>query len=198
MLKYVFKLSFTQILNMLMFKVPLIINAFFISLAGYYGIESFEDTQAIIKGIGLGNIIISILCFGISFGLNSSLETVVAYAYGCSMNLRETDRYRVEMRRNCGLYLNIARLVNTMFMIFPTAILFLFMDEILITFFKQNAFVSETAIQYCIIIMPGVWAMTQFDATKKFLSAQKHGSIPLMTQLFTSLIQVLFCYLFII
>jgi Na+-driven multidrug efflux pump len=54
----------------------------------------------------------------------------------------------------------MARLVNTLFMIFPTAILALFADEILITFFKQNAYVSEIAIQYCIICMPGVWAMT--------------------------------------
>lgn len=54
----------------------------------------------------------------------------------------------------------MARLVNTFYMIFPTAFLFLFAEEILITFFKQNAYVSEIAIQYCIISMPGVWAMT--------------------------------------
>jgi Na+-driven multidrug efflux pump len=65
----------------------------------------------------------------------------------------------------------MARLVNTLVMIFMTVLLFLFADEILITFFKQNAFVSEIAIQYCIICMPGIWAMTQFDATKRFLSA---------------------------
>jgi hypothetical protein len=65
----------------------------------------------------------------------------------------------------------MARLINTMFMIFPTVVLFLFADEILITFFKQNAFVSEIAIQYCIIGMPGFWAMSQWDATKRFLSA---------------------------
>jgi hypothetical protein len=50
------------------------------------------------------------------------------------------------MRRQCGRYLNIARLVNSLFMIVPTIILFLFADEILISFFKQNAYVSEYAI----------------------------------------------------
>lgn len=49
-----------------MFRLNVVINAFFISLAGYYGIETFENTQAIIKGIGLGNIIISTLCLSIS------------------------------------------------------------------------------------------------------------------------------------
>jgi len=66
-------------------------------------------------------------------------------------------------------------------MIFPTTVLVLFADEILTTFFKQNAMVSEIAIQYSIICIPGIWAMTQFDATKGYLSAQKHGKIPLVT-----------------
>jgi len=139
-------LSFVQILNMFMFKSPVIINAFFISLAGYYRIESFDESQAVIKGIGLGNIIINILCFGVAMGLNSSLETLVAYSYGCSLNHRETESFRIEMRRNCGQYLNLARLVTSVFMVFPTTILMLFAEEILIGFFKQNAFVSEIAI----------------------------------------------------
>jgi Na+-driven multidrug efflux pump len=46
--------------------------------------------------------------------------------------------------------------------------------------------------------MPGVWAMTQFDATKRFLSAVKLGSIPLIVQYFTALLQIVFCYIFVI
>jgi len=92
----------------------------------------------------------------------------------------------------------MARLANTLVMIFMTVLLFLFADEILITFFKQNAFVSEIAIQYCIICMPGIWAMTQFDATKRFLSAQKHGSIPFLTQLMTCILQLGCAYVFIV
>jgi hypothetical protein len=60
--------------------------------------------------------------------------------------MKESIYFRDEMRRLCGQYLNMARLVNTIFMIIPTAILALFADEILITFFKQNAYVSEIAI----------------------------------------------------
>ena len=180
---------------MLSFKFSVIINAFFISLAGYYHLDTKENTTALIKGIGLGNIIISILCFGISQGLNGALETLVSQAYGASLNLKETERFRDEMRKLCGQYLNIARLVNTLFMIVPTAILALFADEILITFFKQDAYVSELAIQYCILCMPGVWAMTQFDATKRFLSAQNHGGIPMVTQFITGGIQIFCCYM---
>jgi len=60
----------------------------------------------------------------------------------------------------CGRYLNLARLTLTVYMILPTVVLLLFADEILITFFKQNSKVSEIAIQYCIISLPGVWALT--------------------------------------
>jgi hypothetical protein len=56
---------------------------FFISLAGYYQIETFDNTQAIIKGIGLANIIIYLMCYSISFGLNGALETLISFTYGC-------------------------------------------------------------------------------------------------------------------
>lgn len=46
--------------------------------------------------------------------------------------------------------------------------------------------------------MPGVWAMTQFDATKRFLSAQNHGVMPMITQIVTAIIQIVCCYFFII
>merc|ERR1712167_370578 len=84
-------------------------------------------------------------------------------------------------------------------MIFPTVILFLFADEILISLFRQNAFVSEIAIQYCIISMPGIWAMTQFDATKRFLSAQKVVIWQAVkVQFLTLLLQMAACYVMII
>jgi Na+-driven multidrug efflux pump len=49
-----------------------------------------------------------------------------------------------------------------------------------------------------VLCLPGIWAMTQFDATKKFLSAQKLGKISVYTQIITRLVQGLFCYIFII
>ena len=169
-LKYIVKLTSPQIISLGLCRLNFFINIFFISLAGYYNLETFENTQAIIKGVGLANIIIYLMCYSISFGLNGALETLISFTLGCARATNQ-DIYQITMRRQCGQYLNIARLVNTLFMIFPTVILFLFADEILISLFKQNAFVSEIAIQYCIISMPGIWAMTQFDATKRFLSA---------------------------
>jgi hypothetical protein len=56
-----------------------LINAFFISLAGFYfKIETKENTISIIKGIGLGNMIMNILCFDICLGINGALETLIS------------------------------------------------------------------------------------------------------------------------
>ena len=191
-------LSLPQILAVLLQRSIVIINVFFISLAGYYGIETFENTQAIIKGIGLGSIIHNVFFFGIATGLNGGLEMLVAYTYGCSESEKETEVCRIEMRRQCGNYLNIARLINSFLVTAMTVLMILFADEILITFFKQNAFVSEIAIQYTIICLPGIWSFSQFDATKKYLSAQKLSKFPIFTQIISRLFQVVVCHLFII
>lgn len=84
---------------MLSFKFTVIINAFFISLAGYYEIETIETTTNIIKGIGLGNMILNILCFAVSQGLNGALETLVSQAFGASGNKKETEKFKDEMRK---------------------------------------------------------------------------------------------------
>ena len=65
-LTYVIKLSFWQILNQAMLRSPVIVNCFFISLAGYYGLETFENTQAMIKGVGLANILVTVLCLAMA------------------------------------------------------------------------------------------------------------------------------------
>lgn len=87
-----------QILAVLLERMTLIINVFFISLSGYYGIEQNETVQATIKGVGLGSIIINVFFFGTALGLNGALETLVALCYGCSCNEKESELYRIEMR----------------------------------------------------------------------------------------------------
>ena len=47
-------------------------------------------------------------------------------------------------------------------------------------------------------MIPGVWAMGQFDSTKKFLSSQYKNSIPVWTQLFTTALHFYWCHLFIV
>lgn len=77
--------------------------------------------------------------------------------------------YRNGMRKACGVYYNRGRFVVTCIMI-PLIIIFALSDKILIGI-GQDPGVSIIAKRYCTMMIPGVWAMGQFDATKKFLSA---------------------------
>lgn len=74
------------------------------------------------------------LTLDISRGINAALETVVYQAFGASLNVEESQLYREEMRQLSGKYLNLARLINTLYLIVPTIVLFVLGDEILIKY----------------------------------------------------------------
>ena len=61
----------------------------------------------------------------------------------------------------------------------------------------QDPAVSAVAKTFVCIMLPGIWAMGQFDATKKFLSSQQLSRIPVVTQIFTTILHLLMCWLFI-
>lgn len=73
------------------------------------------------------------------------------------------------MRHNCGIYYNRGRFICTIMMV-PLIVIFALSEKILIGI-GQDAGVAKIAQIYCCIMIPGVWSMGQFDATKKFLSA---------------------------
>ena len=95
------------------------------------------------------------------------------------------------MRKNCGIFYNRARFVVSCVMV-PIAIIFFYSDSILIAI-KQDPEVSKIARNYVSILIPGVWAMGQFDSTKKFLSSQYKNSIPVWVQFFTTIIHLGLC-----
>jgi len=78
----------------------------------------------------------------------------------------------------------------------PLIVIFAVSDKILIGI-GQDAQVSQIAQTYVTLMIPGVWAMGQFDSTRKFLSSQYKTAIPVWTQLFTLALHFLWCYLFI-
>ena len=47
-------------------------------------------------------------------------------------------------------------------------------------------------------MIPGVWAMGQFDSSKKFLSSQCKNTIPVVVQLITTILHFGLCHLFIL
>ena len=78
----------------------------------------------------------------------------------------------------------------------PIIIIYVLSDKILIAL-EQDAEIAVIARRYCCILIPGIWAQSMFDATRKFLSAQFEIYIPLYIQFVTLLLHFLWCWLFI-
>jgi MATE family multidrug resistance protein len=109
-------------------------------------------------GVGLGNMLINVLCFAIAQGMNGALETFCSQAFGLG---------KLEM---VGVYHMRGRYVVTLLMI-PIIMIFMVTEDILSSI-EQDETISRYAEDYVCWMIPGCWAMTQFDACKKFLIAQ--------------------------
>ena len=59
------------------------------------------NDEAKIAGLGLGISLVESITFSVFFGMNGALETLVAQAFGA------------EQLSLCGVYLNRARVINT-------------------------------------------------------------------------------------
>jgi len=139
--------------------VPPIISSFFymfVQLVNTYFVGHLNDA-VIIAGVGMGNMLINVLCFAVAQGMNGALETYCSQAFGMG---------KFEM---VGVYHMRGRFVVSMLMI-PLIFIFAFSDQILIGI-KQDASISHYAQVYVCVMIPGSWAMTQFDACRKFLIA---------------------------
>lgn len=139
--------------------VPPIISSFFymfVQLVNTYFVGHLNDAY-IIAGVGMGNMLINVLCFAIAQGMNGALETYCSQAYGSG---------KFEM---VGVYHMRGRYVVTLLML-PLIVIFAVSDYILIGI-KQEPTISYIAKVYCCTMIPGCWAMTQFDACRKYLIA---------------------------
>jgi MATE family multidrug resistance protein len=109
-------------------------------------------------GVGMGNMLINVMGMAVIFGFNGAIETLVSQAYGFG-------KFKL-----CGVFLNRGKSVVTAILI-PIIVLFVYSDKILIAI-GQNPDISIISKHYVVTLIPGCWAMAQFDALKKFLSAQ--------------------------
>ena len=132
----------------------------------------------------MGNMLVNVLCFAVIQGLNGALETLVSQSYGAGKF------------EECGIFLNRGKIVASLVMI-PIIIIYLLSDKILIGL-DQDPVISKIAKRYCCIMIPGIWAQSMFDATRKFLSAQFEIQVNLYVQLVTLVIHLIICWLFVV
>ena len=166
--------------------VPLVIGMLLyllVQLTNTYFVGNLNDST-LLAGVGMGNMLINVLVFAVTQGLNGALETLVSQSFGA------------KKFEACGIFLNRGKLVCTLIFI-PVIIIFVYADTILIAL-HQDAGISRVARMYCCILIPGIWAQSMFDATRRFLSAQFETTIPLYVQLVTLILHFFWCYLFVI
>ena len=164
-----------------------------VQLINVYFIGQTNDAT-LIAGFGMGNMLINVLAFAVMQGLNGALESLVSVSYGASQS-GDDPEYRREMRRTCGLLHTRGRFVVTLVMI-PLIVIYCLADKILVGI-GQDKEVARVAMIYVVIMLPGVWSMGQFDATKKFLSSQQKTMIPVVVQLISTPLHILWGWLFI-
>lgn len=99
------------------------------------------------------------------------------------------------MRRNCGVYYNQGRVVSTL-VLFPIALVFASMERFLLAC-SWDPIVSKIACNYVVYMIPATWFFGQFDCSMRFLGAQYINKIPIYTQLFSTSLHVLWCYIFV-
>ena len=142
-------------------------------------IGNLNDPVAL-AGVGLGNMLINMICFSIGMGLNGAIDTLVSQAYG------DKEYYL------WGCYLNRGRIIQALFFALETTIL-MFTKEILLIL-GQSHESSEAARIYVISILPGMFAMSQFETVRRYLQAMGNYNLSLYIQSTTSLLHILWSY----
>ena len=171
---------------MVFYMVVQLMNTYFVG---------HSNDPVLIAGVGMGNMLINVFAFAVMQGLNGALESLVSVSFGASEVPDISPKEKEFRRRQCGALHNRARFVSTCVMV-PLIILYSLSDKILIGI-KQDVGVSVIARNYAVVMIPGVWAMGQFDATKRFLSSQERAAIPVVTQIVTTILHYAWLVIFV-
>ena len=124
-----------------------------------------------IAGVGLAVMTVSILFMTFVVGIARGIDTLASQAYGAK------NYYLV------GWFLNRARVIVTIFFFIQAIVIF--NGETILNLVGQPEASSTFASQYLIILLPGLWCMSQFELTRSFLTTQGVYSIIVIIQLIT-------------
>ena len=94
------------------------------------------------------------------------------------------------------VYLNRGRLI-ILVALTPIFLILMHIDKVLIAL-GQDPKTSEYARVYIVGQIPGLLIQAQFDCVLRYLSAYRKSHIPMMTQFFSTVLHVFWCYILII
>ena len=173
-IKNIIVLSIPSILGLVFEEVIHLVNLMFVG---------HLDNATALAGVGLGNMLLTMVCFCIAVGLNGGIDTLVSQAFG------EREYYL------WGCYLNRARIIQLLLFV-PQAILLIFTKDLLI-YLGQDPESAGAAEEYVILSLPGMFAMSQFETLRRFLQALGNFKLATYIQTTTMLIHIILCYILI-
>ena len=136
-----------------------------------------------LASVGLGNMVINITSYSIGMGLNGAIDTLVTQAYG------DKEFYL------WGCYLNRGRIVQLLAFI-PQVFILLNTKSILM-FLGQEEITSAAAESYVVVLMPGMFAMIQFELVRRFLQGMTIFALTMYIQFAMMILHFFWCYLFV-
>ena len=124
-----------------------------------------------------------VICISFWVGLNGAIDTWVSQAFG------EKEYYL------CGCYLNRGRIIQAVLFI-PQALLF-FLTKPLLLYLEQEEASADVAQTYIITMLPGLFALTQFETVRRYLQGMGIFACTMYIQFATIIIHIVLWYLLI-
>ena len=162
------------------------ISCFFFQLTYFISAvyAGYLNDESKLAGVGLGICLLESLTFVIILGMNGALDSLVSQAYGANQLVL------------CGVYLNRARVINTILFI-PLVSILLFTRQIL-ALFGQEESVIEHAHTYIMANLLSVYMLGMYDMTKRFLNCMQSTWVPMVSQVVATGFHIFWCHIFVV
>lgn len=171
----VLSLAFPSIVGYVADMLLETINIFFVG--------RLNDPQKL-AACGLGNCWLNITCFSVLLGLASVLETFCSQAFG------KGDR------QLCGAHHNRARII--IFLCTIPCIILLWNTSSVLSYLGIAINITRATEQYVKTLIPGFLFNVQFEITRRFVISQNICALPMYIILLTTVLHMLWCYIFVI
>ena len=171
----ILSLAIPSALSLFVSAVTEMINLSFIGQLG---------NEALIDGVGLGNMTQNMLALSIILGFNAVLDTLLSQAVGAG-NIEQ-----------CGVYMHRGRFIVTCLFV-PLTFVLMNAEKLLISL-KQDPQVAAYAQQYILTFLPGLYISSMNDCQRKLLNNFGKNQFVFNTSLISMLLHGVWCYIFVL
>ena len=172
-------------INLIKISIPSMFGAFLrraLETVNFWFIGRLSNPDYI-AGVGLGFVTANFLCLSIAIGMAGGIETLASHAFGSKNNYL------------AGKYFQRAQVVITVIFLFQL-IVFINIESILV-FIGQSEETSKYAAMFIKAYLPGIYAYSNVELLRRYLSTQGVYTILTVVQMITFVTHILLLHLFV-